>query len=681
MRAADILVRPPVGARGVFMDIRPIPQNFPHAWLEAVDTCRRPPTVVTLDSLAFLGDVFSKLSATSPACTVAIARAAIDERVRSCHKPRVSSEPLQRLFLIPEVSQLRDARSIDPRAVPIIDFAMAIRNASIDAVDQLGNVACGLLASTGGIAECVYRSLATIPKLIDTMRAGVAIREIAAILAAVAAAHDLRVHGSAERSRVVLNRVAWRIRAAGEALRAATAQRSTWAVLYDSHACFEDPVEIPCTPLCIGAAIALGERTPIPVFRTTTEDSAESQFVNALKEILNNVVHQWTINDALIPCGFIPIRTKHYVAYMHAVGVIAAALADQFGGPFGDDAIDRRCAWGLVALASVGDFSGFSDWGQMRAHQVPLHGRTHWLAARALLSQPMINAERLERCIIETVAVKESEIHKHIHGRLALICMATRTPNGIFVLGRPSIAACVLTTEDGFCALDCMADSPSGALELDSFETGWSEFDSEHDSPADAVGRELTRSLMDIVESPTPSEQSDWILKSILRFSLVPENLLTAPWKSALKTICVDLERALVAYLGGGFGVGREESTKQAVRFRLNCLRALGTSRFSSEHDTLAAIATFLSDDNGNTCAFARTFLETPDSVALVVEYEFQLRRSISNLRPVQFIGRTTLLPTHVVTSLDCRTQTILEKHNIRAHIPTRCSGVCVCSV
>jgi len=644
--------------------------HLPLAWRFPIADGRRkcipPRPVPEISALASFGEAFSNLKAASVNHTKEIASAAITERVHSCPWMRTfgqASEIAQfsQHFLVPGAAQLRDMRSIDPRCVPVMEFAMAIRAAGPDAANELGRVVCKLLASAErtdtsehdghAVARVTYEALASIPKLIDTLRAGVAIEEVSAILGAVAAAHDFRIHGSTERSRVVLHRTAWRIRVAGEVLRVPRGapppaiERPAWSVLYDASAFFEDPSEFPATCVCVGAAVALGERVPILSIGAQTAEN-EQRFCIAIKALVENDTHRWSLCDALIPCGFIPIRTKHFVEYLRAVAEYANQCVDRLTSVSNEHANEQRCAWAIVAIAAADRQTMFSGWATMRAHQSPPTGRAMWTVARSLFGQPGLDAERLAHFVHANVDALAPKRHALVRSRIATLCVATRTPTGIKLLAEPLIARGVLgidNPDDGCCdgciALDCLGQSPSGTLEFGTYETGWTEFDMQPPSTiTEAIGRELTRVLLDIVDSNQSRIEpiTRRRLTSILRVSLLPDNLLARSWKYALKTVYDDIERAVIATSNGG-KIGRfandGESALHAAVFRRRCIRALeDASRCSFRERSSAAFVTFLSDAHGKTVTFARTFLNdaVADQTLVVIEYERRLRQSIA---------------------------------------------------
>ena len=657
---------------------RQLPANFPLAWRFPISDdgrrkCIPPRPVSEITAFASFGEAFSKLKAASVSHTQAIASAAISERVHSCPWMRTFDRTTSDIaqfsqhFLVPCAAQLRDTRSIDPRCVPVMEFAMDIRAADPDAVNELGRAVCKLLVSAErtdtcehghAVARATYEALASIPKLIGTLLAGVAIDEVAAILGAVAAAHDHRIHGSAKRSRAVLNRTSWRIRVAGEVLRASrprgappsAVERPAWMVLYDAAALLEDESDVPATDICVGAVVALGERVPIlSIGVQTTYLTQEQRFCISTKALVENGTHKWSLCDALIPCGFIPIRTKHFVEYLRAVAGYANQCVDRLREPHSyEHANEQRCAWAIVALATAADpRTMFYGWATMRAHQSPPSGRALWTVARSLFGQPGLNAERLAQFMHANVEALSPKRHALVRSRIATLCVATRTPVGIKLLSDPLIAMGVIGADnpedccDGCFAIDCLGQSPSGTLEFGTYETGWTEFDMQNDETstiADAIGREITRVLLGIVESNLSSELSRHRLTSIMRISLLPDNLLARSWKCALKTVYDDLELAAVADSNGGkigeFASNYDcESTLHAAVFRRRCVRALDdASRCSFRERSSAALVTFLSNDNGNTIAFARTFLSdaVTDQTLVVIEYERRLRQSIA---------------------------------------------------
>jgi len=703
-------------------DDQTLPDSFPLAWRlpqPANGGKRRVPPRVPpqIPCLACFGRALSNLRASSTAGSStgseALATAAVTERVQSCPWMRTigqrssddarSVQSSQR-YLVPCAAQMRDLRSIDPLCVSVVELSIAVRESGAEPIDQLGRVICGLAAprlsaadDAHELARATYEALATVPNLVDALRAGVATADVAAILAAAAAAHDARVNGEGQSNRVVFHAALRRIRAAGELLLQASAaplssiasiasiQRPAWTVLYDAP----DALDGDCDAgmMRVAALIALGGRAPVLVEAMPSAETPASAsplarqqccFVATMEGLVGrtsaNGRRTWGLSDALIPCNAVPIRTKHYVEYLGAI----AAYANRCIGRLSSAASrEECCAWALVALADA--TRGFAQmiraWARMRAHEPPATGRVRWVVARALLGQRGLDVGALAACL--GAGVRDATSNR----RIAAFCVATRTPTGIALLVHdralaagvvgPTTPASVSPDDgdgDDWDAIDCLSQSPSGTLEFGVYETGWSEWSAgnatddggpydEHDSTnvADVVRCEISRVLLDLVDAArAQSDVGRRRLTSILRLSLLPDNLLGRHWKYAIENVQSDLECALAASSHGGrvgprlitgragepeVGVGADMALKAAV-FRRRCLRALHDASRYPLHDThdgvqvrrRAALATWLTNESGDGVVFARAFpdLQPLEAELMVIEYERAMRRSLA---------------------------------------------------
>jgi hypothetical protein len=599
---------------------------------------------------------------------------------------------------------MRDARSIDPLCVSVVELSIAVRESGAEPIDQLGRVICGLVAprlnsSTDDaheLARATYEALATVPNLVDVLRSGVATADVAAILAAAAAAHDARVNGEGQSNRVVFRTALRRIHSAGELLQQASAalgssiasiasiQRPAWTVLYDAP----DALDGDCDEgmMRVGALIALGGRSPVLMEATPSAETPGSGlplarqqccFVATMEGLVvgrtsANGRRTWGLSDALIPCNAVPIRTRHYVEYLGAVAAYANRCIERLSSA---TSREECCAWALVALADAtrGFAQMIREWARMRAHEPPATERARWVVARALLGQRGLDVGALAACL--GAGGRDATFNR----RIAAFCVATRTPAGIALLVHDrALAAGVIgpttpsvssdesdeSDDNDWDAIDCLSHSPSGTLEFGVYETGWSEWSAgnatddggphdEHDSRnvADVVRCEISRVLVDLEDAArAQSAVGRRRLTSILRLSLLPDNLLGRHWKYAIENVHSDLERALAASSHGGRvgrlvrsvrSVGVDMALKAAV-FRRRSIRALHDASRYPLHGThdgdgvqgrrRAALATWLTDESGDGVVFARAFpdLQPLEAELMVIEYERAMRRSLA---------------------------------------------------
>ena len=710
-------------------DDQTLPDSFPLAWRlpqPANGGKRRVPPRVPpqIPCLACFGPAFSNLRASSTAGSSAgseaVATAAVTERVQSCPWMRTigqrpsdarSVQSSQR-YLVPCAAQMRDARSIDPLCVSVVELSIAVRESGAEPIDQLGRVICGLAApqlnatdDAHELARATYEALATVPNLVDALRSGVATADVAAILAAAAAAHDARVNGEGQSNRVVFRTALRRIHSAGELLQQASAalgssiasiasiQRPAWTVLYDAPDALDGDCDEWMMP--VGALIALGGRSPVLMEATPSAETPGSApplarqqccFVATMEGLVvgrtsANGRRTWGLSDALIPCNAVPIRTRHYVEYLGAVAAYANRCIERLSSA---TSREECCAWALVALADAtrGFAQMIREWARMRAHEPPATERARWVVARALLGQRGLDVGALAACL--GAGGRDATFNR----RIAAFCVATRTPAGIALLVHDrALAAGVVgpTTasvssddderdDNDWDAIDCLSHSPSGTLEFGVYETGWSEWSAgnatddggphdEHYSTnvADVVGCEISRVLVELADAARAhSDVGRRRLTSILRLSLLPDNLLGRHWKYAIENVQSNLECALAASSHGGqvgrlvrsvrsvrsvrvdeagVGVGVDMALKAAV-FRRRCIRALHDASRYPLHDTLngaqgrrrAALATWLTNESGDGVVFARAFHDIPPLAAelMVIEYERAMRRSLA---------------------------------------------------
>jgi len=612
-------------------DNRVLPDSFPLAWRlpqPANGGKRRAPPRVPpqIPCLACFGTALSNLRASSTAGSSAeseaVATAAVTERAQSCpwmrtigQRPRSSQR-----YLVPCAAQLRDVRSIDPLCVSVVELSIAVRASGAEPIDQLGKVICGIAVprrdatdDTHELARATYEALAVVPSLVDALRSGVATADVAAILAAAAAAHDARVNGEGESNRAVFRVALRRILSAGELLvQASTSstassvpivsiQRPAWTVLYDAPDALDGGFGAcgdcgDCNEgMRVCALIALGSRIPLlmeampsvetPALRLPL--ARQRCFVATMEGLVGgtsaNGRRAWGLSDALIPCNAVPIRTRHYVEYLRAVAAYANRCIERLSSA---TSREECCAWALVALTGATGGtraplfkSMIREWSRTRAHEPPATGRARWIVARALLGQRGLDTSALAACL--GAGVRDTTSNR----RIAALCVATRTPTGIALLVHdraltvvgPTAATAVAVPasadddDNDWDAIDCLSQSPSGTLEFGVYETGWSEWSAgnapdgggpydEHDSTnvADVVRCEISRVLVDLADAArAQSDVGRRRLTSILRLSLLPDNLLGGMhWKDAIENIQSDLERALCASSHGG-RVGR----------------------------------------------------------------------------------------------------------------------------
>lgn len=655
------------------MEDRALPDNFPLAWRlpPAVGKRRVPRVPPEIPCLACFGAAFANLKAASgggASGSEAVATAAMTERVQSCPWLRtIGGRPSDARYLVPCAAQLRDVRAIDPACMAIVELAVAVRAAGDGPIDQLGRVICGLTVprldeDAHELARATYEALATVPNLIDALRAGVAIVDVAAILAASAAAHDRRTNGEGESNRVVFRVALRRVCAAGERLLQASAsasgaplaciQRPAWTVLYDAP----EALDCGCDDgMCVSALIALGARCP--VLMEPTPATGRRCFVATMERLVGrttaNGSRTWGLADALVPCNAVPIRTRHYVEYLRAVAAYANRCIERLSAAASREA---GCAWALGALAEASAPSAFAAtlraWARVRAHEPPATGTAHWIVARALLGQRGLDVGALAACL--GACGRDPAVDR----RIAALCVATRTPAGIALLVHDAgIAAGVVgpttsSADDDWDAIDCLSHSPSGTLEFGVYETGWSEWSGAHTAEgpydahesrnvADVVKDEVARVLVELADAArAQSAVGRRRLTSILRLSLLPDNLLGRHWKYAIEAIQPDLERALAASSHGGrvgrlvcSGADASDAALKAAVFRRRCLRALhDAARYPLHGHRRAVLAAWLSDESGACVVFARAFSDPApvEAELLVIEYERAIRRSLA---------------------------------------------------
>jgi hypothetical protein len=615
-----------------------LPASFPAAWRlpripgSGGNRARLPPRAVApLPSLEGLRRAFQSLTEATADQSTAL----VSERIQSLPWLRTigqtpaDARPMQfsQRFLVPCAAQTRDDRPLNPLAMSVIEFAMHVRACSLHSLMDLGRVSLELDDADDGRAHATYESLAKVPGLIEAMRGGAAVNDVAKVLAAAAAAAVHRAPSSQterqENVRLLVRRIARRVAVAGRALHAsrraaacttahpfARIERPAWAVLFESATAGFEAGENGGNcggteggeGASVTALIALGPLVPLmPVSTPAAAETTTRRFLLTMEELIAPKWQTWTLSDALIPCNAVPIRTNHYVAYLQSVASYAtrvahALLCEERGGDLAPTR-EQSCAWALAALASdeavFGSVDVFRAWIHARAHEPPALGRVVWIVARALLGQQGLDVDALASAL-QPYCTRERAVG------FGACCIATRTPLGIQLLIREServesgaepqpsnftaFTSALLGTgrDDGsWRPIDCLSCSPSGTMEFGVYETGWSEWATEPGSRGDAssthdtyrstnvaivVRHEMSRVLRGLAESAerAASEAGRRALWSITRLSLVPDNLLGRHWKYAIEEIQEPLERALSMSCDGG-ATGRLPSTLDAA--------------------------------------------------------------------------------------------------------------------
>jgi len=679
-----------VGSKAV-CDTRSLPPSLPEAWMRAPQKTTGgvgpPQPIPSNKKLGYLEEALSKLTQTSSAQS--IATSAITERVQSCPWMRTlgnttHAESLRtRHFIVQPTSQPRDSRPIDQRCIAIVEFGMYVRTLHASQIAELGQLLSRMSIPDDDdnghkVSNSVYEALASISGMLDALRIGVG-DDIACVMGGIAAFHSERSGADPETTRRVFNVVTRRIRSSGRLLSTAKEDRFAWMVLLDPHV---DLDNLPGTSTHLNreerlktvAAIALGAQVPIlpdncPEKVLDDPNAPHIRFRRSMDMMINSK-GSWSLLDALIPCNAVPIRTKHYVTYVNAVSEYANKLVGSLAIPVTDHAIDspeRRCAWALVALSNPTIQAGepftavMESWCNARAHQPPEKGNVCWIATRALLSSPAMDIVKLSAHLHELVAewATASNVRDDMFGRIASFCVSTRTETGIgLICVDPLVAAGLVhiqTSSDPTpLAIDCLARSPSGALEFGDYESGFSEWTCSEETREQKT--HLARDVACVIQTQIcrylGADRPSRLTNSALRLSLIPDNLLTKPWKLAIESFQPVLERAIREEVGCAFhrdldtnkdenmAVLREGAIR-AVVFRRRCLRALSdASRYplkaGVEGGRNAALVTWLCNEGGECTVFARTFISDAAKRAeeVVVEYERLLRTASSVYAP-----------------------------------------------
>lgn len=627
------------------MPFSDLPASFPAAWRDG--THKQPqPQPVTDAGLDFLQPALRTLATATSShanslATTALAARQCQKLLRPCDTGGSSSSDG---FLPPLLLEARERPGLDPRCILIIDFAMTLREAPRDAVRALGRQ-MQRVASAKADAE-VYAALACVSGLLEALRIGVG-DELAPVFGAAAAVAS----GSVE----VLRTATQRVRTAGQLLKHASREVTAWQVLVGGHQDLvnstgaheelgEDAV------VSVPAAIALGVETPfVPKTVRLARGVGErhAAFLSEVRAFLTPRRRSWGLGDALIPCNSVPIRTKHYVVYMTAVAehinrvVNALSSFEAARRESGLQTLERNAAWAMSALvassllSTPSEFAALVDeWARTRAHAQPSREPWLWTAARALLAQPGLDATALASMMhanLKLVASNDS-IRSDALARVAFLCITTRTPTAIRLLTQDHALASHIV--ENCCVLRCVTDSPTGVLELGVYESGFSEWgDSGDDDTAAAFANVVQRAATEVLDDEADAAAVD----TVLRLSLLPENLLSRPWKLAVEALQPSLERAIVRCgKRGGLAIvdtDEREAVLRAVVFRRRCWRAVvDMQRSRIDHSRRhAALVTWLSNESGNSVVFARSFTTQPTStVDAVIEYEDALRRSLT---------------------------------------------------
>ena len=603
-----------------------------------------------------------------------------------------------RHFLVQPVSQSHDVRTIDHRCIAILEFGVCVRSLPCAQIGELGQLLLRMVIPQDGdnchvVSNCVYESLARVSGLLEALRIGVG-DEIACVLGCIAAERSGPDLTTKKRAFDIVTR---RVRNAGRLLSAARKDRAAWAILFDAHADLDSLAGSHTNPnreerLKAVAAVAMGTKVLIfpdncPQRVLDDPNGPHIRFQRSM-EMLVNSKGSWSLVDALIPCNNVPIRTKHYVTYVEAVSHYANKLVTSLLPSSSLDTPESRCAWALVAISNPNVQPGESfaavmtSWSKARAHEPPEKGTGCWITIRAMLSRPVMDVVKLAEALQALVSAWAPciDAKNNMFGKIASMCVSTRTKNGLrLICVDPSVADGLLHRATGESsdsttplAIDCLSFSPSGALELGDYEPGFSEWKESCEQHTKTLAADVARVIQQRISHCLAVERPTSLTDAALRLSLMPDNVLTKPWKVAIESFQPALERAIRQEVGRFPGDSRpddedtlpslREGAIRAVVFRRRCLRALADA---SRHPAAAAAAThaafvtWLCNDLGECTVFARKFTSDAEKGAevIVIEYERLLRTAVSNVHTNEahpakiFIHKSTRAETIGVTN------------------------------
>lgn len=591
--------------------------------------------------------------------------------------------------IVTEISMKHGVQTIDPRGIAIIEFGMCIHELTKLQMDELGSVLIKMsLHATDDneslISELVYDVLLSVSGLVDVLKTDVG-NDIACVMGAIAAVYT----PPSDSNKRVFDIVTRRIRNASRLSSTAKTDQNARAVLLDAAADYDDDERIKTI-----VSIALGKNTPIlddqcPQWVLNERNAPHKRFQRYM-ERLNYCKGSWSLIDALIPCGCMPIRTKHYVVYVNAVYEYADRLASMLAPPSEhDDSPERRCAWTLLAMSNpvVQNEEYFENilrsWCIARAHEPPARGTSCWITVRALLSRPKMDIDALSAHVNEFVSSWTDSIEEQndIFGRIATFCISTRSPNGLRLICKNSLLASGVLhrpAPNTPMAIECLSHSPSGVLELGEYESGFSEWSDDYDDDDDdAQQQQLATDVVEKIKEQIlirllRKDHSTSFTDSILRLTLLPETLLTRQWKFALESIQPEIEEAICNETGGGcFSESQElrEKALRAVVFRAKCLRALSASSSPQPRACNTALVTWYCDPFGRCIVFARLFAPKctiNDLETVVIEYERLIRKAAAVYDATEVASATHVYKSMRVSEIGLKHGAFLDDTSMR---------------
>ena len=521
-------------------------------------------------------------------------------------------------FLVPRAAPTRDARSIHPSLDLAMRFGEKFSNIERKVFDWCSQTLQVMATPPEygnplAASRVTYSVLTAMQGLSDALRAGTG-EALAPILGSIAAAHPCidRIH-----RRIVFERVTTRIRNSGDILHAARKEQVVWMLLTRPYVDLDTvaPSARPLAPT-VATVVALGDRMPLLtdlLMPAPSETLAERQaaVIDAVDAMVGS--HAWTLVDALVPCNAVPLRTSNFDRYIAAVRTTVNLLVDSFAPQDGVCGPERNAAWVLVAAVGRVDDDEFTkrikSASKRRAFEPPTRGVGAWMAARAVLTHPL-DVDSLAT-LVRTNAKHEAIDERRVFARLTALLLSTRTEVGARLLVLETNLHAGLSL-----GLDVFALSPSGVLES---------VPNDGETP-------LAVLAADQMSDSLATDATNTTACACIRFSLIPDHLLTNPWRKAIKDVQAPLERAMQRLVGRA-ALEVSEEALFAATLRRSCLRAMRDAASSTRRGARhAALVAWIASDEGRVCLFARKFTgdasDTPENA--VVEYECALRRAVS---------------------------------------------------
>ena len=404
----------------------------------------------------------------------------------------------------------RDPRTASDHCAAALDVANDVRNSGIEGRDALRAAIAPLAkAEEHEDAERVARVTAIVVKSINGLADALKGRlsgDIVGILAAAAGGA-----GGGERSRRVHRRLS-----NAAALLRASPHLAADVVLVQQKADFDLNSRA-------GAAVSL----PAAVAFGFVDDDVHNDLVTTVERTLVATT-EWEIRDALFPCATAPIRTPAYKRCLDGVRIVVEAC---LGGEVASQSAEHATA---VALASIARGFGHQQFAafvaaaaSLPAHLPPTgrHGAA-WLAARSVLGRDLDAG-----LVADHLVTLGADL-----GRVALLCLVTRTHVGSAVCCSPSMslaATSPLACGDAtILPVDCIAACASGCQELTHFEpSGANEWSSTESVP---LARELCARLVSSTDTSSQREREPvrarLALETIRKLKNLPASLLTSEW-------------------------------------------------------------------------------------------------------------------------------------------------------